>query len=433
MRTSLYLLWLALAVAAPACSSKPSSSSPQPIGEVRSGKPHDANPVVDTATQQMAVAGHNAFAFDLYRQLAISAKGNLVFSPTSIEYALAMTYAGAHGNTAAEMATALHFTADTPPAFNRFATDLASRNIAQSADAGDAPWLELDLVNTAWAQKGYSFVPDYLDVLSVNYDAGVKLLDFQTDPNGATDAINGFVADHTRDRIQNLLPPGALDNLTRLVLTNCVHFWGSWQVPFDANATSSASFHVAAGDIQLPTMHQRTFLGYAEGSDWQATALPYAGGKLSFVIVLPGAGQLDTVRSRLSSDWLDAAVAQMNATPTKLALALPKFRYDFGTVSLKQTLQALGMKDAFVPDVADFSGMEPKKELYIANVFHKAFVQVAEKGTDAAAATSAVVSTRVSGSSVVPKPFIVDRPFMFLIRDDTGLVLFVGEVDVPGG
>jgi serpin B len=400
--------------------------------EQRSALARDATPDVSRSDYQTFISNTNDFGLDVFGELVGNDDGNVFFSPVSTAVALGMTYAGARGNTAAQMAAAMHN--DLPDeafhaAFNQLALDLDSRNIAPHDTYDGTKSVRVSLVNASWAQEDYSLLAPFLDILGTQYGAGVKLLDFIGDPDGSRIAINQWVASQTEDRIQDLIPPSGIDTDTRLVLTNALYFYATWQTPFLIEATSDGTFHtLAAGEVTVPMMHDTSYLAYAEGDGYQMIDLPYDGGELAMSIVLPAAGRFGEIRDSLSSDWLDQARASMS-TDSEIQLSLPRFKYTWGTESLKPALQALGMIDAFVYPTADFTGMEPRRELYISDVFHQAFVAVDEHGTEAAAATAVVMTA--GAIPATPIPFTVDRPFIFFIRDTTGLILFVGQVVDP--
>ena len=403
---------------------------PRAPGEsVRSSKPRVSAP--DVAAPDMAdlVGGNSAFALDLYQALR-EKDGNLFYSPYSISLALAMTYAGARGQTGQQMADALHFILPQEqlhPAFNRLDLTLAQRG--ERAQGKDAQGFRLNVVNAIWGQQGYDFLPDFLDALAENYGAGLRVLDFASAPEQARATINQWVGEQTEGRIEDLIPQGALSALTRLVLTNAIYFNAAWANPFAAAQTQHGPFHLLDGsEVSVPLMRQTEDLGYAEGEAYQAVELPYDGRELSMVILLPREGQFDPFESALDAGRVDGIVKGL--TYRQVALAMPRFEFasDF---SLKETLAALGMPDAFSDD-ADFSGMTGQRELFIGDVIHKAFVSVDEAGTEAAAATAVMVE--VSALPEQPVEVTVDRPFIFLIRDlETGAILFVGRVVDPRG
>jgi serpin B len=405
----------------------------RPAGDVlRSNTPYDPNPVVSDADYQTFIAGTNQFGLDLFRALAPN-EGNLFFSPLSTAFALAMTYAGARGNTAVQMSSVSH---DTLPdatyhaAYNRLSRELATRNVAPHQTSWDGEKsVQLTLINAAWAQKDYAFVPAYLDGLSQNYDAGLRLVDFIADPLAARATINRWVSDQTANRIQDLLPPDALDTFSRLVLTNALYFYGSWDYTFAPFQTRDAAFHTLGGqDVTVPTMHDMRSALYGEGPDYQMLSLPYDGCALEMLILLPAEGAFESVRSTLSQ----SSVAQMRSAMTSVSQvqpSIPKFRFVWGTKALRQPLEALGMTDAFQFSIADFAGIEPKRELYLSDVYHQAFVGIDERGTEAAAASAA--SMKAGAMRDQPVVFEANRPFFFFIRDTSGALLFVGQLTDP--
>jgi serpin B len=373
------------------------------------------------------VAGANDFAFDLYHALAAE-DGNLFYSPYSISLALAMTYAGARGETEQQMADTLHFTLSQDrlhPAFNGLDLDLASRG--QGARGTDEEAFRLNIVNAIWGQEDYSFLNEFLDVLARNYGAGLRLVDFEKEAEKARVTINDWVADETEGKIEDLIPPGVINDLTRLVLTNAIYFNAAWLNPFQESATVDGPFHALDGrEVQVPMMSQLASFGYAEGEGYQAVELPYDGQELSMVIVLPDAGGFEASEGGLNADFFSSLAEDL--TQRQVALTMPRFKYE-SSFSLKDTLTELGMPIAFL-DTADFSGMNGEGGLYIRDVLHKAFVSVDEKGTEAAAATAVVV-----GDTSAPSPDVeltIDRPFVFLIRDvQTGALLFAGRLLDP--
>ena len=403
------------------------NGTPEPT-EARSEKKQETNPAVTDAAFSELVAGNNAFAMDLYQGLS-APSDNLFYSPLSISVALAMTYAGAKGSSEAQMAQALHFTLPQDqlhPAMDKLILDMAARNLALHDTQEGPKAVKVNLTNAAWAQTGYQFLPTYLDTIAVNYDAGVKLLDFSKDPDAAASVINDWVAEKTEDKIQDLIPPGTLTPVTRLVLTNTLYFYANWAHCFVKESTADGPFHAPAGDVTVPMMQASLSTSWAEGDGWQMAELPYEGGKLVMSVVLPDAGRFDEVRAKLTGDW----IAQANglATQHMVTVRFPKFKFTWGSRSLVEQLKALGMIDPFDLSTADFSGMTTSEKLFIADVLHKAFVGVDESGTEAAAATAVVMS----GNAGPDKNLQVDRPFVFFIRDQaTGTLLFVGQVADP--
>ncbi len=423
MRKAVLLLVAAMLFSLPACVTQPASAD-----IAQSDKPRDTSPVVDKGDMEALVKGNNAFAFNLYHRLAQKAD-NLFFSPYSISEALAMTYAGARGETEKAMARALNFTLPQDrlhPAFNSL--DLQLKQRGQGAKGKDGKGFRLNIVNALWGQKGFTFLPAFLDTLAQNYGAGLRLVDFINHTEQSRVTINNWVSEQTEDRIKDLIPAGALDEMTRLVLTNAIYFNAAWQYPFDKDATADAPFHLLDGkDVTVPMMRQTGSFSYTEGEGYQAVELPYDGRELSMVIILPRGGQFSSFEEKLDVDRVQKIIGQMAAR--QVALTMPKFTYE-SSFGLKGALSDLGMGMAFDPSSADFSGMDGRRDLFIQDALHKAFVAVDEAGTEAAAATAVIV-----GLTSVPQPPVemkVDSPFIFLIRDiPTGGIIFVGRVLNP--
>ena len=372
---------------------------------------------------------NNAFAGDLYGRLAAQGQGNLFFSPNSIETALAMTWAGARGDTAKQMAAVLHLPGDEDinKGFGSFITGL-------NGVGGKPRGYELAVANALWGQAGYHFLPDFLDVLKDDYGAGLKEVNFKEETEGARKTINEWVEKKTMGKIVDLVGPGALQPVTRLVLTNAIYFKGSWTDKFEKSATQEEVFHSSASEEEkAPMMHRTGKYGYTEGNDYQALKLGYAGGELSMIVLLPREiGGLPEIEKELgTAEGLSRLTDHFD--DKEVVVSVPKFRLEQEFL-LGPVLGAMGMKDAFGPE-ADFSGMTGRKDLAISEVIHKAYVDVNEEGTEAAAATAVVVATMAIAEPIAPPPvFTADHPFVFLIRDEgTGAVLFMGRVVTPGG
>ncbi len=395
---------------------------------LQSDKPRNTSASADKADQLKLVDGNTAFAFDLY-QLIRNTDGNFFYSPYSISQALSMTYAGARGDTEKQMADTLHFILPQErghPAFNSLDLELAGRG--QNARGKDDKGFRLHIVNAIWGQKDYKFLPEFLDLLAENYGSGLRVLDFikETEPSRIT--INKWVSDQTEERIKDLIPQGAINELTRLVLTNAIYFNAAWQYPFDKQATANGDFYLPGGSkITVPMMRKTASFGYAEGNGYRAIELPYDGRELSMIILLPEQGRFDSFEALLSSQKAGNIIQEIKYR--QVALSMPKFKYD-SSFGLKKALSSLGMAAAFTPD-ADFSGMNGKRDLWVQDVLHKAFVSVDEDGTEAAAATAVIMGT--TSMPADPIEVKIDRPFIFLIRDvETGTVLFIGRVLNPG-
>jgi serpin B len=381
-------------------------------------------PPVTAADAQTLSADNEAFAFAAYHQLKRDSD-NLVFSPISISVALAMTYAGAAGNTAAEMATALHFSlppATLHPAFDALALALASRGQGP-LDAGVEP-VQLSMVNATWAQQDYVLREDYLDTLAAYYGAGVNLMDFVREPEPSRQLINDWVAEQTEDKIQDLLPPGSISPATVLVLTNAIYFKAAWMHPFPPEQTFDREFTRLDGtQVTTKMMSNGGMTRALATADLKAIALPYQDERLSLLVVVPEPGAFDTVEAALGGPWLDDIVAGL--TLQDAGYSIPRFTINT-SAPVKDALMALGMKAAFEGS-ADFSGIDGTRRLVVQDVLHKAFIAVGEKGTEAAAATGVIV-----GGNVPKFSLLANRPFFYFLRDEpTGAILFMGRVMDP--
>ena len=423
-----FLLSALLSTALAGCGD--AEKSTPPVDTAKSPIQRVANPTVAPADSTQLASDNAAFAFDVYKQLILT-NTNLIFSPASISIALAMTYAGAAGATATEMASTLHFT--LPPAQLHLAfdaLDLALASRGQGFPGADGGPMQVNIVNALWAEKTYTFSPDFLDTLAANYGAGVNLLDFLNAPDPSRLAINAWVAEQTNNKIQDLLPQGSVVASTKLVLTDAVYFNAAWGSPFDANNTGDGSFTLLDGSSVTAKFMRSDFYGLpaTQGTNFVAASLPYADDNLSLVVVVPDAGQFSQVESSLDANTLGTLVAGL--TNQAVSVALPRYKVETGT-SLKDLLMALGMTSAFLPGIADFSGMDSTQNLFIGDVIHKAFINVAERGTEAAAATAVTMNTAIA----LPTPQLVltaDRPFLYFLRDKpTGDILFMGRVLDP--
>jgi len=393
----------------------------------RSAKQRVASPDVAVSDLADLVNGNSTFAFDLYQVLR-EGNDNLFYSPHSISLALAMTYAGARGETEQQMADTLHFTLPQDclhPAFNGLDLELARRG--EGAEGKDEEGFRLHIVNALWGQEDYEFLSEFLDILAENYGAGLRTLDFVNEPEESRVTINDWVSDQTEGRIEDLIPQGVIDELTRLILTNAIYFNAAWAEPFEEDQTADGTFYLLdGGQVTVPMMRQTESFGYAEGEGYQAVELPYDGWELSMVILLPQAGEFEAFEGSLDAELVDGIVKDL--AHRRIALTMPKFEFE-SDFSLKDSLAAMGMPDAFT-GAADFSGMTGDRDLFIAEVIHKAFVSVDEAGTEAAAATAVVMEKLAMPEE--PVEVTVDRPFIFLIRDiKTGAILFVGRVVDP--
>ena len=410
---------------APPSTDTPATEETQ-SNEVRSEKTRVTVPLATNSELTDLVRGNNDFAFNLYQKLREEESGNLFYSPYSISLALAMTYAGARGETERQMSNALHFILSQDklhPAFNALDLQLASRGEGSSGQDGKG--FRLNIANAIWGQQGYAFLQGFLDKLAENYGAGMRIANFIEAPENSRVAINDWVAHKTEDKIKDLIPSGAIDELTRLVLTNAIYFNAAWLHPFDARTTAEGDFHLLNGSgIKAPMMRQTESFGYARGTGYQAVELLYDGGEISMVILLPDKDNFDPFEKSLNAEL--ASQISKGLRRERIELTMPSFEFE-AQFKLGETLEKMGMSDAFDQQLADFSGMDGTKDLSISDVFHKAFVLVNENGTEAAAATGVVI-----GVTSLPPRVTVDRPFIFLIRDiATNTTLFVGRVMDP--
>lgn len=367
--------------------------------------------------------GNNRFALDLYARLAADKKNagkNLFFSPYSVHSALAMTATGAKGNTREQMAKVLHLPNDDAKLFA--AGDLGRYYAHPRKD------FELNVANALWGQKGFPWRPEWVGQQEARFGAGFREADFRSSPDGERDRINHWVEQQTRDRIKELLVQGQVNRDTAMVLVNAIYFKGAWATQFDPKKTAPAPFLCDDNTrVEVPMMHGEFKAGYAHTADGvQMAELAYRGGELSMVLMMPARkDDIASLEKQLTPDTLAKWLAALRDR-AELEVSLPKFRVE-SRFELPGHLQALGMTDAFDRNRADFGGMLPSPPVFVSEVAHKAFVEVGEEGTEAAAAT-AVVLGAVSG----PPSFHANRPFLFLIRDvKRGTILFMGRVVRP--
>lgn len=383
----------------------------------------------DPALAEAVVAAANRFAADLY-PLAIEGLDNVAFSPLSIAIALAMTSEGARETSREQIESVFHLTDLDDPhgGWNAVDQALGSRAGTVARDDGSTDELALAVVNRLWGQTGFPIEEPFLAVMAASYGARVDLLDFEADPEAARVTINGWVAERTNDRIPELVPPGVVDELTRLVLTNAVYFKAPWASPFDEAATRDGEFTLLDGSTTtVPLMSTDGSFATHEGDGWRAVALAYAGEQLEMLLVVPDADRFAAIEAQVAGGLVGSIPAGRERH--RQPLTMPRFEIRT-PLPLKAALEALGMPDPFAPEAADFRGISADRglDLYIQDVVHEAFVAVDEAGTEAAAATAVVIAEESAG----PEPIVVDRPFLWAIRDvPTGALLFLGRVVDP--
>ncbi|WOX57175.1 serpin family protein [Methanoculleus receptaculi] len=380
----------------------------------------------DTPDGAVSVAaGNNLFAFDLYRHLAADpayAGENLFFSPYSIASALAITCEGARGTTADEIESVLHLPTNETLRREGFA-DL---NAALNSGSGNCT---LRTANALWAEKTHSLLPDYIETAARWYGANATNLNFAENPEGSRETINRWVEEKTEDRIRDLLPPGSIDPLTRLVITNAIYFKGAWAQQFDPARTTEEEFRVSPNEtVAVPMMHGNAVYPYTETGTLQVLEMPYASGdgtELAMLVLLPKGDSLTAAEEVLDAERL--AGLRESLASQNVRVFFPKFTLD-ASYGLTPALAAMGMPTAFTGGDADLSGMDGTRDLFVTGIFHKAFVDVNEEGTEAAAATGVA-----AGLGVTPV-FRADHPFVFLITEkDSGTILFAGRVVNPEG
>lgn len=377
---------------------------------------------VSEADIEALVEANNAFAIDLYKQLA-QEEGNLFFSPYSIHSALTMTYAGARGETAAEMAEVLHFHRDGDAPHQAFAARTERRQADPNRD-----FFQLSVANALWGQERLGFSEPFLDLTSRYYGAGFGQVDFNQ-PELARQTINRWVTEQTQDKIPNLLKPGTLGPETQLVLTNAIYFRAGWKQPFPEAKTKEAEFEVEPGKhAKIPMMHlEDAQFRYVAGSEYHLLELPYRqGSRVVMVVLLPRErGQLSEVERGFTITSLQASLSKLSFHEG--SVALPRFRVE-SNIPLAETLGNLGMPLAFSSE-ADFSGMVSGGGLRIGEVTHAGFISVDERGTEAAAATA----VETLNTTFPQFTFSADHPFVFMILDRKwGDLLFLGRVSNPG-
>jgi serpin B len=397
------------------CSCAPLAAQPKP-----------ATAATKDSDQAEAVKGSNAFTVDLYAQLRAQ-PGNLFYSPESISAAFAMAYAGARGQTATEMQKVLHFTLPAERLHPAMGALLTQMN-------GQHNGYELHVADALWAEQDASFLPAYLTLVQTDYGAGFRPVDFKSSPEAVRATINQWIEQQTNNKIQNLLGPGTVTSATRLLLTNAIYFKGAWRDQFDKNYTEDEEFHLSAKQsIKTPMMNRNGGYRYYDGGTFQELEMPYKGEELAMIILLPKEiGGLPALEKSFTSSAVSTWLNKL-APVSKVILSLPRFTMT-QQFELSGTLSKMGMPQAFSGS-ADFSGMTGKPNFMISAAIHKAFIDVNEQGTEAAAATAiTMVATAIRRPDNEPPPIIfdADHPFLFLLRDtSSGSILFLGRVTDP--
>ena len=377
-------------------------------------------PQKDNPNLRAVVYGNSEFAVEMYKKVSAAGEaGNIFFSPLSISTALSMTYAGARGETARQMADTLRFKLAAPDQHAAFGALAAALK-------PDNKNYRLEISNALWGQQGYAFQPEFIELVKKYYAGGFNTVDFA----GATEAsrltINRWVEQKTADKIKDLLTKGSLTELTRLVLTNAIYFKGDWATKFKPELTKPMPFNLSTDQtVDVPMMRQTGDFLFSENEDVKVLELPYVGKDLSMVLLLPKTNMAE-MDAKLDAARLAEWTGQV--TEREVDIYLPKFKFET-KYELQDLLSGMGMVDAFALPPADFSGISGQKDLYITKVIHQAIIEVNEEGSEAAAATAVIMGVK----AVLHKPvFKADQPFLFLIRhNETGSILFMGRVNNP--
>lgn len=400
-------------------------------GYIKSNLARETSPQVDPAQVETLADANRDFALSFFDQIK-NEEENIIFSPFSLSLALSMALAGAEAATKSEMLDALQLNISEDkihPAFNALLLAIeASQEGTQEESEGNN--FQLNIANSIWGQAGYEFKESFLDTLALNYSAGVYNVDYINNPEAARNAINDWVEEETQEKIQDLIPQGAIDTLTRMVLANAIYFNGSWLHPFEESATEQAPFNLLDGSqttVDMMSLTGQSF-NYGKGENYQVVQLPYLSQDFSMTLLIPDTGSFKEFEDELSSNNLVSILNNLAFQPVNLKM--PKFDFE-STVNGKDPLNALGMAEAFDPDQANFSEITQAEKLYISDVLHKATITVDEKGTEAAAATAVILGTK-SAMPEEPISLVIDRPFLFLIwHQPTETILFMGHVMQP--
>jgi serpin B len=382
--------------------------------------------MINANNPQGVVESNNKFAFKLFHQVQGGTIGNQFYSPFSISTAMAMVYAGARNETALQMSQTMNCQPN-----DKFHSDY--KHLLFKLHEGTEGKIKLNIANGLWAQKDFKFQESYFDVVKSNYASELKNVDFRNnaDREATRNEINTWVEKNTNDKIRNILSQRDLNALTRLVLVNAIYFYGDWANPFEKESTKPKPFSLVDGtETMVPFMNQQGRYNYYEDSKIQVIEIPYKESKASMVIFLPKIKDgISEFAKSLDDKYYQEIIGSLLSTDVRVSL--PKFKMDL-QLELSNTLSQMGMPIAFSQDGADFSGMTGSRDLYISKVIHQAFINVDEKGTEAAAATVVTMSLMMAPQHVEPKYFNADHPFVFLIKDNTtGSILFMGKIIKP--
>ena len=410
----------------------PTQTTGQDGNLIKSELARETNPQVPLEDLLILAQDLSKFATAFYHQIR-GIDGNIIFSPISISQALSMTMAGAETSTEEAMMQTLQYSLSenqVHPAFNALLLAVeASEKMKPEESEGSE--FQLNIANSIWGQAGYAFESAFLDILARHYGAGLYNVDYIGAPEAARGAINDWIEEETEEKIKDLIPPGAINELTRMVLANAIYFNGSWRYPFNEEITQPAAFTLLDGSESSVDMMALSgeSLPYTAGDGYQVVQLPYLSPDFVMTLFVPDQGNFNEFEDGLDAERLLTAAIDLQDRPVNLRM--PKFDFETST-NAKEPLTALGMGEAFLSDKADFSGMAASDQLFISDVLHKATITVDEKGTEAAAAT--VVIMRVKSAPVGDQPItlVIDRPFLFLIQHQpTGSILFMGRVVDP--
>ena len=411
------------------------TSTKQPAEEgilAKSDLARETNPQVSEEQRQKLADDTSKFAAAFYQQIR-QKEGNIIYSPFSISLALSMTLAGAESTTEQAMMEALQYSlpeSQVHQAFNALLLAIEASE-QEKPEESEGSEFQLNIANSIWGQSGFPFMSDFLDVLAKHYGAGMYNVDYITNPESARELINQWIEDETEDKIQDLIPPGAITELTRLVLANAIYFNGSWRFPFDEGATHPVPFQLLDGTEATVDMMKLSgeSLAYTAGDAFQAVQLPYLSPDFVMTVLVPDEGAFDDFEAALDTEKIKEISA--NLMWQLLNLEMPKFDFETST-NAKDPLAALGMAEAFQSDAADFSGITDVEDLFISDVLHKATITVDEEGTEAAAATVVIMRAKSAPEPEEPISLVIDRPFLFMIQHQpTGTILFMGRVLEP--